>query len=348
MIGPLTRKRWLLGIGVLALASAGTIPIALFQGGESISPVQGITLLYERITGTATSPGSPLQTILFEIRLPRILLAALAGAALALVGTTLQSLLRNPLADPYLLGISGGAALGVSGVILLGPAVGVPDLPFWVPSVAAVCGGFLTLLLVYRLSLQGGRLSIQTLLLAGIAVNAVTSSLILLMTAFADPVRISRMVFWLMGTLNSPGFPLLITLAILLLAGMAVPLIHAREFNLLPLGEEAARSLGTDVERVKRWVFVTAAFLTGIVVAFTGPIGFVGILVPHILRLLIGTDHRLLIPASALGGAGFLVLADTLARTAVNPAEIPVGVITALLGGPVFIYLLKTKRLGVS
>jgi iron complex transport system permease protein len=322
-----------------------TVLMASFVGSERIPLLEGLGIFWTWMTADGTDPASVAQIILLKIRLPRILLAGMTGAALAVVGATLQSLLRNPLADPYLLGVSSGAALGTTIAVFMVPSV--TWMTMAVTPLLSFGGAFLALLLVYRLAISGGRLSVHMLLLAGVAVNAVISSFILLITALLDPVRTSRIVFWLMGNIGSLDYPFLWMLSGYLLVGIGILIGCARQFNLMTLGEESAQTLGADVERLKHVAFITTALLTGVVVAYTGPVGFVGILVPHILRFWAGVDNRLLLPASALVGGIFLILADTVARTALSPAEIPVGVVTALCGGPLFIYLLRTKKIAV-
>ncbi|MBI5197393.1 MAG: iron ABC transporter permease [Nitrospirae bacterium] len=343
----LSRKRWTLTLAGFVGLSAGAVLLALFMGPESITPVRGMQFVSDWMKGGGRTLDDAMGIdavgmILFQIRLPRILLAWLSGGALAITGAALQALLRNPLADPYLLGISSGGALGAAVMILWNPgqtwftAVTSPLLAF--------AGGLLVLFFVYRLGLWEGKLSVPHLLLAGVAVNAVIASLILFITAMVDPVKTSRIVFWLMGNLHSPPYVLLVPLSGYLLIGMGVLVFYSKELNLLLLGEETAQSLGVDVERLKRIVFMATALLTGAVVSFVGPVAFVGLLVPHILRLWLGMDNRLLIPASILGGGSFLILVDVLARTLMSPAEIPVGAVTALCGGIVFLYLLRMRK----
>jgi iron complex transport system permease protein len=251
-------------------------------------------------------------------------------------------LLRNPLADPYVLGISSGAALGAACAMLFGlgvTAIGISLLPL-----CAFGGALLSILLVYRIAVSSGRLPLYTLLLAGVILNAVFSALIMFMTSIMDPNRSFGMMSWLMGTLLAPDYPALLALALYLGVGGFVLFAQARPLNLLAFGEQTARSLGIEVESVKKRVFVTSALLTGAVVSVSGLIGFVGMVIPHAVRMVLGADHRLLLPASALAGGMFLTAADALARTLLAPGEIPVGVVTALAGGPFFLYLLMRRK----
>ena len=284
----------------------------------------------------------PRHIILWQVRVPRILLAFMVGGSLAAVGASLQALLRNPLADPFVIGISSGAALGASVAILFG--VGLSILTLLVLPFCAFLGALLSILVVYRIAVSYGSFSIHALLLGGVVLNAIFSALVLFLTTLADPYKASGMYAWLMGSLTGPDFQTVLVLAGYLLLGIFVLVSQASALNLLTLGEEAARSLGVEVERVKRVVFTASALLTGAVVAFSGLIGFVGLIVPHAVRLMFGADHRLLLLASGILGGMFLMVADTVARTLLSPAEIPVGVVTALVGGPIFLYLLVQRR----
>ena len=327
------------GLGALALL---TFAACLGFGTETISFANVAALLAQGPFAEGATQNAPHYIILWQVRVPRVLLAFMVGGSLAAVGASLQALLRNPLADPYVIGISSGAALGAAVAVLFGIGVsmlGLSVLPFY-----AFLGALLALLIVYRIAVSYGSFSIHTLLLGGVVLNAVFSALILFLTTLADPYKASGMYAWLMGSLTGPDFPTVLILTVYLLLGVAVLVSQASALNLLTLGEEAARSLGVEVERVKRVLFAAAALLTGSVVAFSGLIGFVGLIVPHAVRLVFGADHRLLLIASGMVGGIFLMLADTVARTLLSPTEIPVGVVTALVGGPVFLYLLVRQR----
>jgi iron complex transport system permease protein len=282
------------------------------------------------------------SVIVLEVRLPRVLLAFLVGASLAAVGVALQALLRNPLADPYILGVSSGAALGA--VLALQMGIGWAFAGFSALHLFAFLGAGATIVTIYRVVVTEGRVPVHTLLLAGVIINAIISALILFITSVSDSTSAFRMFFWLMGNLTTLGYAGLGALAVLVAVGIGLLCGQARNLNLLALGEEAARGLGLAVERVKLLIFLTTALVTGAVVAVSGLIGFVGMVVPHAVRMVLGADHRLLLPAAALFGGLFLMVADTVARSLLAPTELPVGVITALCGGPFFIYLLIRHR----
>jgi iron complex transport system permease protein len=343
-----TTRRWATILASLLCAGLVVMSGALTVGAESISfadVVRTIGRLFHG-GGTALESGDPRAIILLQVRLPRVLLAFMIGACLAAVGVALQALLRNPLADPYVLGISSGAALGAALAMLLGvgvTAMAVSSLPLF-----AFIGGLLSIGIVYRIAVSYGHLPVHTLLLAGVVLNAVFSALIMFMTSIMDPNRSFGMMSWLMGTLLAPDYQALGALAVYVGVGTAVLISQSGALNILTLGEEAARSLGVEVERLKKIIFVTSALLTGAVVSVSGLIGFVGMVIPHAVRLLLGPDHRLLLPASALVGGMFLVIADALARTLLAPSEVPVGVVTALAGGPIFLYLLSRRKGGLA
>ena len=342
VMGTLSPLKWLGVSGGLGTLAFLTFVACLGFGTETISFSQVATLLAQGPFAEGSMQNAPHYIILWQVRVPRVLLAFMVGGSLAAVGASLQALLRNPLADPYVIGISSGAALGAAVAILFGiglSILGLSVLPFY-----AFLGALLALLIVYRIALSYGSFSMHTLLLGGVVLNAIFSALILFLTSLADPYKASGMYAWLMGSLTGPDFQTVLVLAVYLLLGVAVLVSRASALNLLTLGEEAARSLGVEVERVKHVIFAASALLTGSVVAFSGLIGFVGLIVPHAIRLVFGADHRLLLIASGMVGGTFLMAADTLARTLLSPTEIPVGVVTALAGGPVFLYLLVQQR----
>jgi iron complex transport system permease protein len=281
------------------------------------------------------------RIILLETRLPRVLLAAIVGAALATAGAALQGLMRNPLAEPHLIGVSGGAALGAVIAVIAGGR-GVFAEASVLP-LSAAAGALLSMAIVYWLALVHGRLQPYVLLLAGVVYNAFAGALIMFVNSIADYYQAYGILFWLMGSLATQSYRLVATVGVYVSIGMIWLILQARELNLLSLGEEAASQLGVDVHRLRRATFIASALLVGAVVSVSGMIGFVGLIVPHVMRLLLGADHRLLLPASSLAGAIFLVWADTVARSALGVVEIPVGVVTALCGGPFFVYLLKRE-----
>lgn len=340
----LTVHRWVTVIGGLLLASVAVLVLCLQFGATSVdvrTVATAIMHLLRADQGGSATLGTP-EIIMVQIRFPRVLMGFFVGASLAAVGVTLQALLRNPLADPYVLGVSSGSALGVSLAILFG--IGstfllLPVLPFF-----GFVGGLLALLLIYRLAQSKGRLPIHSLLLAGVILNAILTAFIMFITSIMEPNRSAGLMAWLMGSLTAPGYPALGVFAVYAVLVLAVLMHKAQMLNVLTLGEETARSLGVETEGVKKQLFALTALLTGAIVSVSGMIGFVGMVVPHAVRLLIGSDHRLLLPASALVGGMFLALADTLARTVLAPAEIPVGIVTALTGGPFFLYLLLWRK----
>ena len=273
--------------------------------------------------------------ILFQIRLPRILLAAAVGGSLATAGAGYQALLRNPLAEPYLLGISNGAAVGTMIALVF---FGTNE---WTRPVLAFTGALLATLAVYRLARGRAGSTPERLILAGVIVTTFLSSVIVFVTTLMDATRIRSFTFWLLGDLSGTSkalLPVAITIAIV---GTLALTLNARSLNLLMLGERDAFDLGVEVSRVRVIVFVVASLLVGSSVAASGSVGYVGLVVPHLARLSLGSDNRISIPAAALGGALFVIVADTVARTIIAPRELPVGAITALIGAPLFIYLLK-------
>ncbi len=306
--------------------------------------------------------GSPERFVLTELRLPRILLATVVGAALAASGAALQALLRNGLADPFVLGVSGGAALGGTLALALGAgalaaslasaAAGLPApwnelfggvLARSPITLCALFGAFFATGVVYAAGRFGGRLSPYAALLAGVIFNALASAAITFIKALSPPERIGELLYWLAGSLEYPEWATVAGVTVFEVAGIALMLWRASELNLLSLGDEGAASLGVDVERARRTLFFATSLCVAAAVATSGLIGFVGLIVPHVLRLWLGPDQRLLLPASVLGGAVFLVLADLLARVLFAPlgTSTPVGVLTAIIGGPVFLWLLR-------
>ncbi len=284
---------------------------------------------------------TPVMTIVWELRLPRILTAALVGAALAMAGGAFQGLLRNPLADPYIVGTSAGAAVG--GVVAM-----VFNLrgSFWGISAVALlafAGAMGAMYGIYRLSLVRGRVPVETFLLAGVVVGSFLWAMVSFLLTVANQ-SLQEVVFWLMGSTQWAGWSGIGMLALYVSVGTAGLIFMSHPLNLLTLGDESAQHLGLDVERAKIMVIVFASLVTASAVSVTGLIGFVGLMIPHVVRMITGADHRILIPASALGGALFMIWIDTGARTMFAPREIPVGVLTAILGAPFFLYLLRKSR----
>jgi len=328
----LTRRRFVTVNALLAVLLLASIVAATLIGSVHVDLVRALQ------SGVASNTD---RVILFDTRLPRVLLAAIVGGALATAGVALQGLLRNPLAEPHLIGVSGGAALGaVVAVIVFGRTAFSEGT---ILPVAAAAGALLSMGVIYRLALVHGRLQPYVLLLAGVVYNAFAGALIMCVNAIADFYQAQGILFWLMGNLATQSYRLVVTIGVYTGVGAGWLLLHTRQLNVLALGEEGALQLGVDVHRVRRATFLGASFLVGAVVSVSGMIGFVGLIVPHVMRSILGADHRLLLPASLLAGAIFLVWADTVARTALGVVEIPVGVVTALCGGPFFVYLLKRE-----
>jgi iron complex transport system permease protein len=283
------------------------------------------------------------RAVFFRLRLPRVLMAGLVGASLAMVGAALQALFRNPLADPFTLGVSGGASLGASIAIAFGLGLNLVGVPLIF--IAAFTGAGLSVFLVYRLAHSGGGVMLPgALLLAGVVLNLCASAGVLVIQYLASYGRALQILRWLIGSLDVVGFDLIWKMLIFLIPGWIVLIASARDLHLLATGEDSAASLGVDVRRTERMVFIASSLIVGVTVSVGGAIGFVGLIVPHAARLIFGQDVRVLLPASFLLGATFLILADTLARVAISPEELPVGAITALLGGPVFLLLLKRQQ----
>lgn len=325
-------------LGLLALLLLLAAAASLQTGASGVSALR-------LLSAEGLAPRD--RIILFDIRLPRLILGALVGAALAVSGAILQGLFRNPLADPGIVGVSSGAGLGAVLAILLGgalpPALAGRAGPALVP-VAAFAGGWITTWLLYRLATRGGQTSIATLLLAGIGVAALAGAATGVAIYLADDAQLRDITFWGLGSLAGASWPKVAAAAPILLAALAAAPLMACGLNALALGEAAAMHLGAPVERLKSGALLTVAAGTGAAVAVSGGIGFVGIVVPHLLRLVVGPDHRLLLPAAALLGAAALTGADLAARTVVAPAELPIGIVTALAGAPVFLWLLLSRR----
>jgi iron complex transport system permease protein len=309
---------------------------ALFVGSSAISP----RAVLDTLAGRAT-PESVERVVTLSIRLPRIVVALLAGGALAVAGVAFQALTRNPLAEPSVLGVTSGAAFGV----VIGQSLGLGGTFLEAAGLTgfAFTGALMAAGAVYLIAAAGRELSIQTLLLAGVIVGIFFASAITVVISLLDLNRLGGVIHWLLGNLAPVPPRALAVFALVAAVGFWLVVRSARELNLMALGEETAILLGVGAARIKLTIFVGAALLTASVVAFAGPIGFVGLIVPHSLRMILGSDNRLLVPASLVGGAIFLLVADTLARNVVAPAELSVGVITSLCGAPFFVYLLRTR-----
>jgi iron complex transport system permease protein len=319
----------LLGACALTALSIGSIKIPY---GVICETLVGACLPWSRLFG------DEMTAILLEIRIPRIFLAATVGMALSVAGASFQALLRNPLADPHVLGVSSGAALGAILSILFGShqTMSTP--------LASFIGALITIVVVYSLGGQGKNASPHSLLLAGIITSSFLSAIIIFLQTYLSGRQLQQITFWLLGDFSAIGVPHLGWIALMVVLCVLLILLESGNLNVLLSGEVEAQHLGVNVKRVKQLVYLFAALLTGLAVSVSGSIGYVGLLVPHIVRMALGSDYRLLIPASALAGASFAIMADTVARTALAPAELPVGAVTALTGAPVFIYLLRKGR----
>lgn len=334
---PLTGRRLLLVSAALAGVLALVAVLAVSFGVVPIPAGDLLLTLLRRTIGESGPLTAVNEQIVLETRLPRVLLGMLVGASLAVAGAGFQALLRNPLADPYVLGVSSGAALGAIASLALAPQMKVA-MPL-----AAFAGAMVTISGVYLLGRRGGQLDSYTLLLAGIITASFLSAMIMFLMTTLPSGDLRGMAFWLMGDLSIK--PPVELYRLYVVAGVAFIAIYfaGADLNLLLTGEQEARHLGVNVARVKLVVYLAASLLTGLAVSLAGAIGYVGLLVPHVMRLIVGSDYRLLLPAAALGGAITVVLADTLARTVVAPTELPVGAMTALVGAPVFLFLLRRR-----
>jgi iron complex transport system permease protein len=336
-VRPLTPRRVLGICGILLGVLFVAVVISLRMGAYPISIRDIVTTLFEGALGRRDQIPSEFWLVVFGLRLPRIALGILVGAALSTSGAGFQALLRNPLADPYVLGISSGAALGAILSLIVAPHV-----PGAI-QVAAFVGAAATIAAVYFLGRRGGQLDSGTLLLAGIVTASFLSAGIMFLMTTLSGRDLRGMAFWLMGDLATPPTVDLRWLYFILIVAVGCIYSTSSDLNLILTGEQEARHLGVNVNRVKLVVYIAASILTGLAVSVAGAIGYVGLLVPHVMRMLFGTDYRILIPSSAIGGAIIILIADTLARTLVAPTELPVGAMTALAGAPVFIYLMRKR-----
>jgi iron complex transport system permease protein len=335
-------RRYRIVLVVLAVSLVASVLVAVAVGSVGISPGAALRLAAWKLGLTDRPSGVPPSTevILFQLRLPRVALAVIVGLALAVAGTLFQGLFRNPLADPAIVGVSSGAALGAIAVIVAGGGALLGGLGV---SLAAFVGGMLTAFLVYRIARVGPAVNVATLLLAGIAVAAAISAVMSLVMSFAGE-EIRSIYFWLLGGLSARGWTAVEVVGPLIVLGTVGAVLLVRDLNLVSLGEERAAQLGVDVDRFKWQAVALGALLAGAAVSVAGVIGFVGLMTPHVMRLIVGSDHRRLLPAVLLAGPTFLVLADLVARVAIAPQELPLGAVTALVGGPFFLYLLRRER----
>ena len=342
---PLTLGRLLLRCGILAVILFVVVVIALKLGAFQVSLYglgrEVIRVLLRQSSALSTDYGM----IVVNIRMPRILLAIMVGASLSVAGARFQALLRNPMADPFVLGVSSGASVGaIVALMLVNQLALTPALGGLLAPLGAFLGAALTITAVYFLGRREGHIDSSTLLLGGVITASFLSAIIMFLMSTLAGGNLRGASYWMMGSLSSlPPSSLLYLLGVGFLLAAAAIYTTASDLNLLLAGEVEAMHLGVDVPRVRIVVYLAASLLTGLAVSVSGTIGYVGLLVPHAMRLIFGSDHRMLLPASALGGAIALVIADTIARTVVAPSELPVGAVTALVGAPFFIYLLRRR-----
>lgn len=327
-------KHWILVILGLLILLGVTVLISLCTGSAGIE-IRDIPSIIFHGKGTTD------YNILFKIRMPRIILGIAVGGALSLAGAVLQGIFRNPLVEPYTLGISGGASLGVCLNIILKwhLVLGIIAYPL-----SGFLGAGAVISLVYLISTKTGMIKTDTMLLTGVMISFVSSSLVMLLMAVSKADELQTIVFWIMGSLDETNLTLIKICCVGSMAGLVTSLLFCLDLNALALGEEEALSLGINIERTKKILFVTASVLTGLSVSVGGIIMFAGLIVPHFIRMTVGSDHRILLPGAFLAGASFLTLCDVIARTVISPLELPVGVITGIIGGVVFIYVLTKKR----
>ncbi|QMV41481.1 FecCD family ABC transporter permease [Cohnella cholangitidis] len=326
-----------------------SVVVSLSMGTASLPVSQVWSILWHQLpyVGDWVTPDWPVSSeqIILKVRLPRVLLAILIGACLSLAGAGFQGVLRNPLADPYTLGVASGSAVGAALVILFGLQVVL--LGQWMIPAVAFVTGMLSLFIVLRLAIINGKFQLETLILSGVVVQAFLGSMVSFMVSLSDKV-INEIIFWLMGSLSLRGWSFTLMLVPYFLIGLAVLLSYGRTLNLFALGERQAEHLGVNVVRTRMIVLCVSTLITAAAVSVAGTIGFVGLVVPHLVRLMVGPDYRILLPVTAIFGGIYLLWADTLARMLLSPTEIPLGVVTAFLGAPFFAYLLRKnkKRLG--
>lgn len=329
-------------IGLLLVAMV----ISMTTGASGASTLNVIGAWFGQVPDSQTQAVRD-YAVIYNIRLPRMLLGMLIGAALAVSGLLMQGLFRNPLADPGLVGVSAGAGLGAVSIIVLGTTALAPLTAFlgiYTLQLASFVGGLVTTFILYRVATRSGQTAIATMLLAGIALGALAGAVTGVMVYIATDSQLRDLTFWGLGSLSGANWTKIMASGPIIIAALAVSAFLAKGLNALTLGEATAGHLGIPVQRFKRVVVVTVAAATGASVAVSGGIGFVGIVVPHLLRLVIGPDHRYLLPATALLGASFLLLADAVSRVIVAPAELPIGIVTAAVGGPFFLWILLRKR----
>ncbi len=323
--------KWVIIIGLLLFALMLSIGIALTTGELNLSFIEVWNILLK-------GEESIEYTIIHDIRLPRIILGIAVGGALSISGVILQAIYRNPLVEPYTLGISGGASLGIAFVFAFGLhlSLGIIMLPL-----AGFGGALLSMILVYTLAIKQGKIKIQNMLLIGLMISFISSSAMMLLMAVSSTENLHGIIFWIMGSLDEPNSLLVNLNLIISILGLFAVYFFVQPLNALRLGEEKAKHLGINTDTAIKTLFIIASLLAGVSVAVAGIIGFVGLIIPHLMRLLVGSDYRILILSSFLGGSIFIILSDALARVIISPNELPIGVITGILGGSIFVFVLS-------
>jgi len=336
----LSLRKVLTVTGILIVISFLAFIFSSLVGVADISLNEALDIIAKRLTNPATALSKPgeNEVILLEIRIPRVIFSFLVGASLSIAGVLFQVILKNPLAEPYILGVSGGAAVGAVTAIIVGLSFGIYITAF------SFVGALLSVVLLLFISTAGGEMSASTLLLGGVIINSFFSAIVMFLVSTATRGEIQSAVFWLMGDLSQASYRNLKVVFPVVIIGAVISFLLSRKLNLLALGDEQAVQLGLNAKLYSRIVLVLASLLTATVVSMSGLIGFIGLIIPHIVRLRLGADHRILIPAAFFTGGIYLLLSDTLARTLRAPSELPVGVITAIIGAPFFLYLLRKGR----
>lgn len=339
----INNKIWILSLVALLFFSIGLFSTI---GTANVSVINTFKIIGSKIPFLRkyidiSNISDAYKTIIWSIRLPRVLLGVLVGAGLSISGASFQGMFKNPMADPYIIGISSGAALGASLAIIF--KIDISFLSIGSISIFAFVGALLAVILVYSIGRVGNKVPVTNLLLSGVAIGQFfTAIMSFLMVIYERDM--AKIVYWTLGNLSGKGWDPIIKISLPAIISMIVISFFARDLNIMLTGEDSAQSLGVDVERTKIYLIIICSLLTSVIVSVSGIIGFVGLIIPHITRIILGPDHRVLLPASALLGGIFMIFADTIARTIIAPVQIPVGIITALFGGPFFIYLLKTRQ----
>lgn len=331
------------GIGILLLLISIIISLSIGTAKLPLSHVWGILIQQIPIVGDYVQSYWPesSEQIILKVRFPRVVLAILVGACLSLAGAGFQGVLRNPLADPYILGVSSGAAVGAAFIILFGLQTTL--LGIWTIPIVAFFTALISLMVVLRLASVQGKYKLETIILSGVVVSAFLGSFVSLMVSMSDKV-VNEIVFWLMGSLSLQGWSFIYVLLPYLIVGFTVLIAYSQHLNIFALGERQAAHLGIKVKRTRLIILIVSTLITAAAVSIVGTIGFVGLVVPHLVRLIVGPDYRVIIPITAIFGSIYVLWADTLARTLFSPTEIPLGVVTAFLGAPFFGYLLRRSK----